>query len=367
MDLLLESSYAERMLAFLDVRSLFQFSAVTARAPSAIESFLVGHCATIDLHTSWRRVDDQVIVRLLRPMRRIRSLCLRGCYKLTDDALHVVQSQLVVLDLARCTRLTDSCVAVIAHVCKELESLSLCSCAGISDLATRSLRECPRLNQLDLSHVPRISDVSFHFLTASIPGLPLQSWRTLRFSHCIRITSLGLGMLASHTTCTARLQTLDLAGCSRIEDSGTVQRSSHAYADASLRSTSAAGLVSGGMQLASAKHANTNGYIADHELEHLRQLHSAATMTGAMTAETSTVAGLKLSCTDLGAALHNGAGNLIMYTLTPPPLTTAYILFPPPAPISAPCTPPRFAYSSSHIFPVYSTGHFFPYTTDRLP
>lgn len=185
------------------------------------------------LKTLWLRrchnVSDATVKELFASLpRALEDLSLGDCDEVTDDAMEFLVSvpsyygtkrvstytALSKLDISGCSRLTALSFAWIAAALPLLTHLSVARCASMSDKSVRSLSSLERLQVLDVSCCPRISDVGmaafFKPETASSAGVNTQRrpLQTLVFKHCDSIGEKTVDALAD--TCCGSLSSLDL-------------------------------------------------------------------------------------------------------------------------------------------------------------
>jgi len=156
---------------------------------------LTEHCSLlehVDLRGCKRIGDDGVALLVQKCGPHLKTLVLHSC-DIGDDALRAIgQScpRLEVLDLHRCTRITDAGIEGLVN-----------GEAGASIART--------LRQLDLSNL-NITDAGLEHLTRSKPALTVLDLRS-----CKWITGRGLGSFIR--SCASTLLKLDLNGCNRIQ------------------------------------------------------------------------------------------------------------------------------------------------------
>ena len=96
-------------------------------------------------------VSDDGIKKHLPAMRKLNSLTLQECLKVTDEGLTGVAavSALHMLELSNMPKITAKGIAKLAGL-KELESLTFFDCGGINDSAVDVLATMKKLSQLDI-------------------------------------------------------------------------------------------------------------------------------------------------------------------------------------------------------------------------
>jgi F-box/leucine-rich repeat protein 2/20 len=153
----------------------------------------------------------------------LQRLVMAGCSSLTDASLCLLiegaepdvcpltgravvpPRQLRHLDLSRCTGLTDTGLARLAHHMPLLEGLQLGGCAGLGDAALLELLPTlPRLTHLDLEEMPRLTNA----VLARLAESPCrESLEHLCVSYCEGLGDMGL--LRVVKACT-RLRNVDM-------------------------------------------------------------------------------------------------------------------------------------------------------------
>jgi F-box/leucine-rich repeat protein 14 len=164
-------------------------------------------------------------------LRNLRVLNLAGCKDLTDSALHqlVELRELRLLDLSECDRLSDSTASALAAL-PALADLRLSGCQAMRKVSTfKQLFQLPKLTSIDVSYC-RITD-------AAVMHLP-QRLERLNLSNCPRLTEASaqfltqtlvnlqcLGLRGPTLTLSLKnlsnlkgIQQLDLSGCAAVSD-----------------------------------------------------------------------------------------------------------------------------------------------------
>ncbi len=155
------------------------------------------------------------LINVVKKNRRLTSLDLRGCDKLTDDGVAAVAEhcpQLTSLYLSGCGNITDVGARALAEHCPQLTSLDLSLCKRITDIGVQAVAEhCPQLTNLYLYGCKEITDVGVRAVAEHCPQL-----RSLNLSWC-KVTDIGVEALAEHCP---QLTSLNLSECKEITDVG---------------------------------------------------------------------------------------------------------------------------------------------------
>ncbi|XP_018644419.1 fbxl16, putative [Schistosoma mansoni] len=149
-------------------------------------------------------VTNQGIMTLAYTLNNLQVLSLSGCSKLTDDGLDVIcenLKRLISLNLSWCSKITDSGLECVACDLVLLKKLLLDRCTELTDLGISHLATMSNLQHLSVRWCINLSDGSIPHLL-STTGLSY-----LCLSGCKRISEDGLCTLARHP----RLNYLELA------------------------------------------------------------------------------------------------------------------------------------------------------------
>jgi len=163
---------------------------------------------------------------LAAAIRDLESLSLRGCHGLTDvaisPALETHLPALISLDISLCRQLTDSTLSRVVSVAPNLETLDVGGCSDITDngilLIACGLK---RLRSLCLRSCRLVSDVGVAHLagagsiaaSAAVAG----TLERLILHDCQRITDTALGHIGAGLR---TLRTLDISFCVGVSDDG---------------------------------------------------------------------------------------------------------------------------------------------------
>ncbi|CAL9069300.1 unnamed protein product [Musa banksii] len=119
------------------------------------------------------------------------------CDKVSDEGLvHIASNckKLRVLDLYRCFEVTDDGLAAIATGCKRIKNLNLCYCTRITDLGLKHLSCLEDLHDLELRGVHCVTSLG---ITAIANGC--QHLTELDLKHCHLVDDAGLFALGQYT------------------------------------------------------------------------------------------------------------------------------------------------------------------------
>lgn len=147
---------------------------------------------TFDL-TESRKLTDCDLLSICRSKRRITTLKLNGCYRITGSGLKRIADldEMVVLEISG-TACDDLALHHVCRANKKLETLNLSFCKLISDGGMDSVATLPRLRSLDLEGCVKITNAGLG---------PLASCRNLRELN-VESTSVNdiaaIGLAASH-------------------------------------------------------------------------------------------------------------------------------------------------------------------------
>ena len=146
-------------------------------------------------------VTEKGIRGLSERCRKIETLILRGCDKVTDTAiLHLTNpfdqnfpmaDALRVLDLAFCSAITAQGILRVLPFCGVLEELRLSGCTSVDDAFIKQMcLKCPTITRLVLDKCVFLTDVTMCYLADYL-------WlETLDIAGCHRITDDGIEVLS---------------------------------------------------------------------------------------------------------------------------------------------------------------------------
>ncbi|XP_026444482.1 F-box/LRR-repeat protein 12-like [Papaver somniferum] len=129
------------------------------------------------------------VCKLLTRFQQLSSLSLSGCSELPDSSLSQLQffgSNLQILNLDCCFRISDTGFCLIATGCPNLKSIGLYRC-NITDIGLIAVvKSCSSLQRINLSYCTSISDQGIGFLSQECRQL-----RSVSISHCRSVTGTG--------------------------------------------------------------------------------------------------------------------------------------------------------------------------------
>ena len=146
-------------------------------------------------------ITDDAIVSLSKYAKNLINLNLSDCNLISDVSLNALGGDssidmfgcpmLRVLEVAKCSLITDSGITSLARGCHELEKLDLEDCSLLTD-ASLSILSChsPRLQALLLGHCELISDSGMRHLVSS----KMELLQDLAVDNCPLITDVSLGI-----------------------------------------------------------------------------------------------------------------------------------------------------------------------------
>ena len=122
--------------------------------------------------TGWTTVNNKTIKALAKKLTSLTVLDLSGIPALTQDGLQHLRhcTQLVDLDLSRCTKIAEKSLQCLAKVRPHLETLSLLGCGRVRPHALTTLtQQCTRLTTLRLTENKHVSRRFVEDLSAECP------------------------------------------------------------------------------------------------------------------------------------------------------------------------------------------------------
>lgn len=157
------------------------------------------------------KITNPAVLDLARRLRCLQSVDLTGCNKLQDSALEAIAENtgITSLRLGAVTKLGDSALLRVAARLAGLEELDLTHCPRITDRsATQLFDRCPQLKTLSLGGCWEVSDTSFSRIKLQVNLEHLD----------VAVSSIGnAGLQALKGTC-KKLKYLNLEGCANITD-----------------------------------------------------------------------------------------------------------------------------------------------------
>ncbi|XP_036826775.1 F-box/LRR-repeat protein 2 isoform X3 [Oncorhynchus mykiss] len=185
------------------------------------------HCpelTTINMQTCSQITDDG-LVSLCRGCHKLQMLCISGCSNITDASLTALGlncPRLKILEAARCSHVTDAGFTVLARHCHEMEKMDLEECVLVTDNTLVQLAiHCPRLQALSLSHCELITDDGIRALSSSVCGQ--ERLTVVELDNCPLITD---GTLEHLKNC-HRLERIELYDCQQVTRAGIKRIRAH--------------------------------------------------------------------------------------------------------------------------------------------
>uniref|UniRef100_A0A3P8X9K6 F-box/LRR-repeat protein 2 n=1 Tax=Esox lucius TaxID=8010 RepID=A0A3P8X9K6_ESOLU len=175
------------------------------------------HCpelTTINMQ-SCSQITDDGLVSLCRGCHKLQILCISGCSNITDASLTALGlncPRLKILEAARCSHVTDAGFTVLARNCHEMEKMDLeeCILCALSVL-------CPQ----SLSHCELITDDGIRALSSSVCGQ--ERLTVVELDNCPLITDVTL----EHLKNCHRLERIELYDCQQVTRAGIKRIRAH--------------------------------------------------------------------------------------------------------------------------------------------
>ncbi|XP_041759441.1 F-box/LRR-repeat protein 2 isoform X3 [Coregonus clupeaformis] len=185
------------------------------------------HCpelTTINMQ-SCSQITDDGLVSLCRGCHKMQILCVSGCSNITDASLTALGlncPRLKILEAARCSQVTDAGFTVLARNCHEMEKMDLEECILVTDNTLVQLAiHCPRLQALSLSHCELITDDGIRALSSSVCGQ--ERLTVVELDNCPLITDVTL----EHLKNCHRLERIELYDCQQVTRAGIKRIRAH--------------------------------------------------------------------------------------------------------------------------------------------
>lgn len=158
----------------------------------------------------------------------LTKLDLSGCFNLTDPTLATLLQQelpcLVSMNLSLCKELTDGSLGRIATHCKNLSSLQLGGCTGVTNKGLLFLVQgLSKIKDLNLRSCWQVSDVGLSYLAglSAPPDTPAplhpRMLEYLNLQDCQKLTDASLRYISQGLD---KIRMLNLSSCANISDSG---------------------------------------------------------------------------------------------------------------------------------------------------
>jgi len=162
------------------------------------------------------QVTDEGLAFLAAKPRLLNRVSLLFLKSISDDGLASVVRACPMLRPCSLESLCkgDAFLAAVADMHKDVQSISLSQCSGVTDVGIRALcLGCgPALQTMQLVNCHRLTDYSIGSISENCPLL-----KHLDLEHCSKITDIALTSLGC--LC-GKLENLSLAQCGKIKDAG---------------------------------------------------------------------------------------------------------------------------------------------------
>ncbi|ERE68333.1 F-box/LRR-repeat protein 20 [Cricetulus griseus] len=226
-----------RIFSFLDVVTLCRCAQVS-RAWNVL-ALDGSNWQRIDLFDFQRDIEGRVVENISKRCGGfLRKLSLRGCLGVGDNALRTFAQNCrnievlnlngctkttdAILEVARCSQLTDVGFTTLARNCHELEKMDLEECVQITDSTLIQLSiHCPRLQVLSLSHCELITDDGIRHLGNG--ACAHDQLEVIELDNCPLITDASLEHLKSCHS----LERIELYDCQQITRAGIKRLRTH--------------------------------------------------------------------------------------------------------------------------------------------
>ena len=205
----------ELIFAQLSFKALWKLRAVSKKWKRTVESSkkVAKH---VDISVNHNRVDEEVVEMLTGYLKsNIEVLILKNCWKLTNKSLNAIAthcSSLIAIDLCGCWDINDDGLIALSLGCRNIKSIDLSNCRKLTDRGVASLMtNCNNLSDIYLSYCKALTDQIFVFMREYCPNI-----RRINIQRCIGITDNGLANFAQSKH--LKLQELILSDCSFLSD-----------------------------------------------------------------------------------------------------------------------------------------------------
>eukprot|EP00164_Ancoracysta_twista_P004069 GFYU01005460.1.p1 GENE.GFYU01005460.1~~GFYU01005460.1.p1 ORF type:complete len:546 (-),score=119.36 GFYU01005460.1:324-1961(-) len=172
----------------------------------------------VDLSSVADRLTDDILKRLAKSLKEVKSLNMCGASRVTDVGVTAVLQAsghaLSNVNFTRCERLTDKSLVVMAGLNRNLRQFVISSCQKVSDDGMEHVTfNCTSLETVVIGCSNRISDKSVSHVLDNCESL-----KTLIMSGCERIT-FDLPDMSPEM---AYLTKVDLSWCLRVSSNGVL-------------------------------------------------------------------------------------------------------------------------------------------------
>ncbi|WVZ50025.1 hypothetical protein U9M48_001324 [Paspalum notatum var. saurae] len=158
-------------------------------------------------------INEKGIERVATLCSHLKEIDLTDC-RINDEALQHLSrcSELLILKLGLCSRISDKGLVYISSNCGKLVELDLYRCSAITDDGLGAVaRGCKKIRMLNLCYCTQITDAGLKHVSA------LEELTNLELRCLVRITGIGITSIA--IGCTSLVE-LDLKRCYSVDDAG---------------------------------------------------------------------------------------------------------------------------------------------------
>ncbi|TMW55704.1 hypothetical protein Poli38472_010586 [Pythium oligandrum] len=155
-----------------------------------------------------------------RVAQQVKRLVLAGTL-VSDPGFYAVHrlKQLIVLDISRCSSLTDASLNVIRRFLTLLQELNVSECRHFtSTTLSQTWKDCYRLHTLVAKASPAVTDAFLQSIATTTRTKPEYTLRRLDIRRCKSVTSSGISYLASSSLRDMNVTSLCLADCMDVDN-----------------------------------------------------------------------------------------------------------------------------------------------------
>ncbi|RWS27627.1 F-box/LRR-repeat protein 14-like protein [Leptotrombidium deliense] len=155
-----------------------------------------------------KQITDRSIYKIAQHLKALQVLDLAGCSNVTNNVLHTIRCELKRLrhlNLRSCRNITDS---GIAKLCGQVANSA---CESTAETSKERVVENVALEYLGLQDCQKLTDEALKHISAGLKNL-----KSINLSFCSGITEFGL----KHLSTVSNLQELNLRSCANITDIG---------------------------------------------------------------------------------------------------------------------------------------------------
>lgn len=160
-----------------------------------------------------KAVTDRTLAEIAKHCKELESLRLAQCYGVSDDgATHIARiGSLRTLDLEECNRVSDRGIGAVARGCPKLTALSVANCTRLSGGSLLALAKyCKGLEEINLCFCSEIQDNPVATLVQGCSKL-----RRIALGHCDKLTDKSVAQIGIRCT---KLEALDVSVCEKVTD-----------------------------------------------------------------------------------------------------------------------------------------------------